>query len=265
MLKKKFLGINNCLLKINSEGHLYWFKDTTFKLPNNTQERGKCQLSSGIYTCNISTIILDYEPTSRWLTLGYPCGEQKNLSGFQYQYQIKALNTTQCELMDIPQNIQASYFQCNRFYDYISFPNVFGHRSQGDTIAMLHLFQNIVGNMDYSCHKHLDYALCQAFFQRCPDETNEDNKIVSHLDVMCEQMCLDVLDACNTSLQPFTNFIDCSYYRMASNISCTYKSVLCNSPPSIQNGHITTDDHNKTVGSTVKYSCDNDYNLTETT
>ena len=218
-------------------------------------------MNSGNYICNISTANLNYEPKQRWLTLGYLCGEQKNLSGLQYHYSINVKNTTECELMQTPQNAEDFYLQCNRFYDYITFPNILGHRSKTEAFAILLPFKSIFENLDQSCYKHLDYILCQAFLPCCPEGTNEDNKTVSHLDFMCEQMCWDAVNACSTLLQPVINFIDCSYYIKTSDINCTYKPVFCNLPPSIQNGHIITDGHNKTVGSTVKYSCDNDYKL----
>ena len=72
------------------------------------------------------------------------------------------------------------------------------------------------------------------------------------------------VDACFSSLQPVINFIDCSYYINSSDISCTYEPVTCEPPPSISNGHLTSNiNHNTTfqVGSSVKYSCDNDYKL----
>ena len=52
------------------------------------------------------------------MTLGYLCGEQKNLSGFQYQYEIQEQNTTQCDLMQIPQNVDDFYLQRNQFYNH---------------------------------------------------------------------------------------------------------------------------------------------------
>ena len=260
-IDKFYHGHNDCLLNINTETQVFWFKSTTFILPNYTQDSGKCQLNSGNYTCNISTANLNYEPKQRWLTLGHLCGEQKNLSGLQYHYSINVKNTTECELMQTPQTAKDFYLQCNQFYDYINFPNIFGHQSKTEAFAILLPFKSIFENLDQPCYKHLDYTLCQAFLPCCPKGTNEDNKIVSHLDVMCEQMCWDIVNACSTMLQPVINFIDCSYYIRISDINCIYKPVFCNLPPSIQNGHIIMDGHQKTVGSTVKYSCDNDYKL----
>ena len=77
-------------------------------------------------------------------------------------------------------------------------------------------------------------------------------------------MCLEAVDACFSSLQPVINFIDCSYYINSSDISCTYEPVTCEPPPSISNGYLTSNiNHNITfqAGSSVKYSCDNEYKL----
>ena len=263
-VKSFYFGIDKCLLNVSTHGRIFWFESTTFILPNNTQDRGNCKLSYGHYKCNISTVILNYEPKLRWLTLGYTCGAQKYLLGLQYKYKINTQNTTQCELMQIPPNLNNFYFQCNQFYHYITFPNLFGHRSQTEAFQTLQAFEIVIRNLDHSCYKHLDYTLCQAFFPRCPEGTNEGNKIVSHLDVICEQMCWDAIGGCFSSLQPVISFIDCNYYNKSSDLNCTYKPVICEPPPAIPNGQITSIiSLNKTynVGSTVKYSCNEDYKL----
>ena len=159
-----YFGEGNCLLNVTAQGMIFWYKSSTFILPNNMQNSGKCELISENYICNISTVILNYEPKIRWMTFGYLCGEERNLSGFQYEFKAKLQNTTQCEPMHIPQNVGDFYFQCNQFYTYTTFPNVFGHRSQEEAFAILQMFQTVLENMDHSCYKHLDYTLCQAFF-----------------------------------------------------------------------------------------------------
>ena len=260
-----FFGNNRCLLKSAIDGVVFWTKGSIFILPNNTKGYGNCELTSGDYICNISSVLLDYEPKIRWLTFGYPCGEQKNLLRFQYEFNVTMKNTTQCELQQMPENIDDDfYFQCNRFYKYTTFPNVFGHRSQEEVYRILQTIHLVIQNLDHSCHKHFDYMLCQAFFPRCPDGTNETNKVVSHLNVICEQMCQEAVDACFTALQLNINFIDCNYYINSSNMNCTYIPVICEPPSSIPNGQILSDEnHNTTypLGSTVKYSCDTDYKI----
>ena len=258
-----YLGSNNCLLNVSTEGTVYWFKSTTFVLPNNTQSDGKCQSSNGYYKCNISTIILNYEPKVRWLTLGYPCNAQKNLSGLQYEIRGNVQNTTQCELMQIPKNANSFYFQCNHFYNYVTFPNVFGHRSETEAFAFIQVFQAIIENMDRSCHKHLDYTLCQSFLPQCPDGAN---KTASHLTVICKEMCLETVEACLKSMSSVFNFIDCNYYAKTLDLPCIHKPVTCKSPPLISNGQIrkaSIENNNKSypVGSTVRYSCNKDFEL----
>ena len=254
----------NCFWTEESTLQIVWDKGNTFILPNNTQNNGNCQLSFGNYICNISTVNLNFEPKVRWMALGYLCGEEKNLTGFQYEYKVNVQNTTRCERIQKPENID--YFQCNRFYNYTTFPNLFGHPSQDEAFDILEMFQKATEHMDHSCHKHLDYILCQVFFPRCPDETSENNRMASYLNVICEEMCKEALAACYTTL-PFTNFVNCSYYVKLSNINCTYKPATCNSPPAISNGQIitgSTSHHNNVtypIGSVVKYSCHRDYEL----
>ena len=184
----------NCLSKLIADGMIYWYKGSSFTLPNNTQKYGKCTLKDDNYFCEISTAILNYEPKVRWLTFGYMCNEQKYLHGFYFKYIAKAQNTTQCELMKIPPS--NSGFQCERFYQFVSFPNQFGHRSQSETFAYIHILQTLLANLDQTCYKHLDYLICQALLPRCPDVTlkedgsgdsNGTNFTVSYLDVICEE------------------------------------------------------------------------------
>ena len=161
--------------------------------------------------------------------------------------------------MQIPQNADDFYFQCNQFYNCITFQILLDIDPKLKLLPFLQIFHTVIANMDHSFCKHLDYILCQAFFfPRCPEETNEDKKIASYLNARCEQMCWNLLNACSSSFQPVINFIDCSYNRKVSDTNFIHKSVLCNSPPSIPNGHIVIDEHKKTACSIVKYSCDND-------
>ena len=69
---------------------IFWYKGSTFILPNNTQKNGQCSFKNGYYWCEIYTVILNYEPEQRWLTLGYLCGEQKYMHGLHFEYKAKA-------------------------------------------------------------------------------------------------------------------------------------------------------------------------------
>ena len=171
-------------------------------------------------------------------------------------------NTTQCELLHIPNNLD--YFKCSRFYNYTTFPNVFAQRSQTEALRMLQMFQIIIGSMDQPCYKYLDYVICHAFFPQCPDGINETNRNTSFLTVMCEQMCHEYVQACYESFQPIINFADCSYYIGVSGFPCTYKQVTCDQPPTIENGMISSKLNpveTYPVGSTVSYVCDAGFQL----
>lgn len=125
-------------------------------------------------------------------------------------------------------NIDDFYFQCNRFYKYTTFLNAFRNCSLTEAFTILQVFWTVIENMDHSCHKNIDYIVWQVFFPHCSDETTENNWMASYLNVVCEEMCREILAACFTALQPFINFVNCSYYVKLSNISCTYKPVTYN-------------------------------------
>ena len=80
-----YLGDDNCFSPTHVKGKVLWHKGSTFILPNNTHESGKCHLDQGNYSCKTSTVTLKYEPQSRWLVIGYPCGQIRNLFGLQYK------------------------------------------------------------------------------------------------------------------------------------------------------------------------------------
>ena len=166
---------------------------------------------------------------------------------------INVQNTTQCELTQTPHNVNDIHFQCNRFYKYITFPNLFGHRSQTEAFQILQTFQTALVKMDRVCHKHLDFLCVRDLYQVV---LMEPMKTMHSFTCKCEQMCLE-------AVAPLSNFIDCSYYRKSSDIPCTYQPVTCDSPPSIPNGHMMDENHNEIypVGSIVEYSCDNDYKV----
>ena len=257
-----FLGEDNCFLPTHSKGKVLWNKGSSFILPNNTHGSGKCHLDQGNYSCKMSTVNLKYEPQSRWLILGYPCGQIRNLFGFQYEIHTLTQNTTQCEFLDIPNNLD--YFQCNRFYNYTTFPNVFAQRSQTEALRMIQMLRIIIENMDQSCYKYLDYVVCQAFFPQCPDGINEMNRSAYFLTVMCEKMCEEFVKGCYESLQPISNFVDCSYYIRFSDFPCIYQQVTCDQPPSIENGLISSKLNPLEiypVGFIVTYSCETGYQL----
>ena len=257
-----FLGDGNCFSPIHTKGKVLWNKASSFILQNNTHESGKCHLDQGNYTCKMTTVTLKYEPQSRWLILGYPCGQIRNLFGFQYEIHTLTQNTTQCESLNIPNNLD--YFQCSRFYKYTTYPNLFAQRSQTEALRMLQMLQIIIENMDQPCYKYLDYVLCHTFFPQCPDGTNEMNRNASFLIVMCEKMCQEFVKGCYESLQPVINFADCSYYIRFSDFPCIYEQVTCDQPPSVENGIISSKlnpGETYPVDSIVTYSCDTGFEL----
>ena len=254
-----------CLSDVVVEGNVYWFKRSIFILPNNTQNSGSCKLENGHYICEFTTMMLNYEPKVRWLTLGYLCNEQKYLNGVRLEYTTKVQNTTQCEPMQTPPN----NFQCDKFYNFVAFPNLFGHRSQAEAVTVIQMFETLISNMDYSCHKYLHYIVCQAFLPRCPNSgstysENSSELTVPHLDVICIEMCQEFHTACHEKMQPIINFINCNYYRKTSqlNVSCRHPQVYCYSPPLIENGKVNIPSNKKyNVGVTVTYSCNDDYQM----
>lgn len=48
-----YLERSNCVGNKTNEGLVYWFKGSTFQLPNNTQADGNCRLQQGIFSCSI--------------------------------------------------------------------------------------------------------------------------------------------------------------------------------------------------------------------
>ena len=259
-LRDKFLGDKNCLENAVVTGFSAWSRNI-FILSNNIYS-GNCHLQGEHYICNMSTTVLYYEPKSVWMTFGYTCDEKKNLFGLQFAYTTKSQNTTECERLE-QQNTKDSNFQCDQFYNFVAFPNAFGRTSQSDALQLLHALRAAINENEH-CYKHLDYALCQILFPRCPDGTTENNNVVSHLTVICEDMCQEILDACSETFGTIVNYIECSYYTRTfeNDTQCIHLPVTCEPPPSVEDGHIT-DASNKThnVGSVVEYYCDDNYKI----
>ena len=253
-----------CFSDIILEGLAHHFRNTYYFLPVNSQDGVSCSFD-GYHTCNISVTILYHEPTKGDLLMGYICNERKNLNGVMFEYTVDAQNTTQCERMETPHNADKNLqFQCDKFYNYVTLPNTFGHISQPDAIAFIQMFQISLGRMEPPCHQHVQYILCQAILPRCPEEIVHNNFTALTQTVICEKMFWEFYNACLDDLQPIINFYDCSYYNQLTmpGKHCIYMPVKCDLPPIVEHSSIVKGTKKEYVaGDSVRYKCKEGYTM----
>ncbi len=260
-----------CYTNVTTEGLQHWFKHMTFVLPNINPNFGSCvkDEQQGIYTCNINTYGMNYIPEERWLTFGYLCNTTKSLKGLEYSYKTVLKNTTSCERLSL-KGKEIPYFHCEKYYDYVTFPNLFGDRTLEDALQHLQLFGGWVQQMTKPCYQHLDYVLCQAFLPRCPEEQSNsqindslNSREVSYIVPICQEMCWDNWYSCKQALDPVINYVNCFYYKQKEKLNfCIYKNVSCETPTHIENGKLKGKARKSyPVGAKVQYSCNDDFKI----
>ncbi len=156
--------------------------------------------------------------------------------------------------------------KCERFFDYVSFPNEFGHIYQAEARLTLELFAALVKTNSGPCYKHLDYFLCQAVFRPCPPPESPVEErgtyMTDHLAVVCQEMCNEAFKACNASQFPFTQHANCiGYASRNESDTCVYKNVTCDKVPNVTNGQLLDEKDTYYVGDSVNYTCDKNNRL----
>ncbi len=140
-------------------------------------------------------------------------------------------------------------------YDYISYPNSFGHTEQAAVSAYAQILQATILNRDKKCHRYVHKILCHLFYPKCPDndarfvdtefgsrnkqmtmpagdeETSKPHitpnlpvvrspnhvKETTYLVPICRELCFDVCEACKEQFETILNVITscCTYYPKA--------------------------------------------------
>lgn len=261
-----------CYTSVITEGVQHWLKHRAFVFPGINSQFGNCQKNErkGVYTCHVSSYDMNVSPSRRWLTFGYLCDSQKkSLYGLKYSYSAAVRNTTLCEPLSI-QEQKIPYLNCEKYYNYMSLPNIYGDRSLSEAIRSIQLLFTVVKNMKTPCYKYLDYAICQAFLPRCPTDKligksslTNNTSTVSHLVPLCQEMCWDLWHSCKTELDPLLDYVNCFYYKPKENITfCIHMEVYCEPPHEIINGKMDADKKQKyPVGTSVEYTCNEDFRL----
>ncbi len=200
---------------------LNWFKNVVFLLDPGQNSIGNfvnCQTgtTSDKYLCTVKVHGQNYELKNRYLQLGYTCEDYgKTLQNMTIKADIILdSNTTTC----LPMEGSKSFLDCNQLYNYISFPNVFGHYTQADAAQNLDLLKTIILNQKRACHKYLSYILCQAFFPQCPTIQNTNaSKVqignryeVDYMVVICRETCFELREACAEALYPAIEVVNCN-------------------------------------------------------
>lgn len=179
-------------------------------------------------------------------------------------------NKTLCEPIDKSQVKLA----CYKYYNFVSFPNLFGHYKQTEAAQAMDIFKTMFANTKTLCYEHLVYGLCQAFFPECPTTNGtmiqllhggpdiQDTYYADHLVTICTEMCDELVDACHDVLEPVIGAVRCGYYNSEVNSeTCVYKNVTCAAPIIPENIKRTKIKDNYAVGDTIVFECLDGYEL----
>ncbi len=255
-----------------------WFKHTLYFLQPGKQVTPnvgcKMNSTSGLMDCfsGKRVVAQSHRAIMRWLIIGYPCQGIKHMKNLHVHIEMyKEVNQTACESMmnfDYPGNT----IQCNRYYQYTSFPNAFGDNTQAEAARGMDLFKVYFNerNKESYCHKDVLRFICLMYFMKCPIDSKEftvnnthQTMIAPYLEVVCNDLALSIVEACGDELQPFMDIIMPNLEWLESAYGCYNNSVTCRGPPIIANGKLVNEIKNKTyaVKSKVEYICDNNYVL----
>ncbi len=261
-----------CYTDVITEDLQHWYRHHAFVFPRVNENFGNCKKDekNGVYTCHVNTYDMNVFPSKRWLTFGYLCSKKMSLYGLKYSYSVTVEHTTQCEPLNLKEH-KIPYLNCEKYYNYMSLPNIYGDRTLSEAIRSIQLLFNRLKSMKTPCHKYLDYGICQAFLPRCPiDKADVDNSLqnetltVTHIVPLCQEMCWDIWHSCQVELDPIMKYVNCFYYKPRENdSSCIYKDVYCDPPNVIENGKLKEKPKEKyPVHTQVQYVCNEDFELT---
>ncbi len=227
-----------------------------------------CLEDLGKYTCTIDIKYQWYEPKFIEITVGYFCEDYHKNTRLSLKNVIaeltinEASNRTRCE----PIIKGTSSLQCENFYGYVSFPNMFGHESQSDANPTLDLLAALLNINSEICYQHQAYFLCQALFPECPPPKEAlqgaTTYLTDHLVVVCEEMCKEAFQACNAQQFQFIKSLDCGYYNSRKNSdTCVYKNVTCDVIPNVTNAEPLDVQNTYYAEDSINYVCDENYQI----
>ena len=245
-----------------------WYRNNLFFLEHLEGSLVKCTINGDNRThkCTGTFKLQDYEPKMRWFTFGYLCSDRgKSLQGLTYNLTlIKELNVTVCEPKD--SSVEATR-KCAKFYDYVTFPNVFGDNNQIEAARSMDIFYTRLDNLVSPCHRDMEKILCGVFFPQCPISNNSESNgqlTTTYIAHPCEQACYDLVHiACaNEFGSSFSAGASCQYFpNYNTSDICIYEPVTCAGPPEV---HFATYFPNMDiypVKTTVHYTCEEDFVL----
>ncbi len=245
-----------------------WFPFGMWSLDPSKSKHLQCLESSDTYICNLTMQYQWYAPKVVEINFGFLCDDLNHnpdlsLKNTYAEFTLfKASNMTKCQPL-IKSN---SYPHCENFYNYVSFPNMFGHLSQAEADPILQSLAKLANPNDEICHQHAAYILCQMLLPQCPDPekplNGQKTYMVDHLVTICQEMCKEASKACRVDQFPFTSLpmLNCLYYD-SKNYSdiCVYKRVKCDTIPEVTHGYKVDIKDTYYAGDSVHYVCDKYY------
>ncbi len=259
------------------KGEAVWFNNKVhFLIP--TDNMGNVPIDRSVTDCSEKGNIIqctgkfrkqDFEPKMRYFLFGFLCDdlEAKNVSlnGLNYQIMVSdEENHATCEKMhDSTQSSQ----RCSKYYNLVTFPNVFGDYSQIRASFTYDSLAGILERMDTPCYKYLEKAVCITMFPPCLDvsKSAEGDYISSSILPICRETCEEFESSCGFYVgEAFVNSIHCHYFQYkAQSKLCYYEEVFCNEPDFLANGHYNTVKGNSSflAGATIEHVCSEGYEL----
>ncbi len=166
----------------------------------------ECQeVKSNRYRCSISDNFQFDVPKFLLIKIGFFCNEEnplkslENLNGEVITKKVS--NFSDCNLIEKG----ITPLSCDSYYQFTSFPNIFGHLSQRDAAQASRVFYAALKNL--KCYQHLMYFFCGLLFPQCPAPNNGSAMIggtyrVEYLLSMCPEMCMDLFKGCGAQMDP---------------------------------------------------------------
>ncbi len=254
-----------------------WFPSNNYVLDpgKNNQKYFVCRKKDfGRYSCLIPVKAQWYARKPMDLAIGFLCDQidkQKSLLNVRVEVNIKKeSNYTICS----PIQKEVSSLRCEQFYDYVTFPNMFGHLTQADASQALEVFTALIQNLKVPCYQHMIYTLCQAFFPQCPERREigisqdgaisgtMDSYFVDHLVALCSEMCDDIYVSCYDELQQVMQHVTCVYYDSIHDSDiCVYKNVTSSTIPNITNSKSIPNRHISYLGDSLDIICEDGFEI----
>ncbi len=209
--------------------------------------------NKSIVFCSGTILVQEYKPSNFGFSFSFKCSMQydkPSLKGLHFNVTVHSQsNITECvevENLSIRQ-------KCNT--RYTSLPNLFGFMTMEQIVRAMETLQNARAlltlqntNLNpFGCYQNIDDGICHLLIPSCNPQTRE----VTHL---CEEMCLDFLEACNQDVVsvieslasgrffevPFESHLPigaeearlvCGGLPSKENHKCFFKQSVCGPPP----------------------------------